>query len=330
VKVNSFVRSEPKVVRPFIGIDNLEGALQEAMLAVRGVNYPPGNIILPESELEEIDLTFFPGFSYLDLVSRLNASSIPEVDVSLAIWIQGVTLKNTQIVFKQSLRISELFQSLQISNLANDRIINDLGGFDINLALVLQTSHQPTPLKPSQVGTWLAREKFRIRPERIETSFAPQPLTEPIRIQLSLPANVLSHIDISTDSLIDTEDLGQFVVCYVDADILEKIANEPSSPASLMLQTNFAVDLFTELIMAISSELGRGEKTIPYAALSNLDGSFGVGKLLARVEKKWKTDPLILLNIALSNPGRMRSIVAGHMGSMAAASALIKDEKSQR
>ena len=321
------VRSEPRLVRPFLGIDNVTSILENASIQINGTEYTAGTAVLPSPLNYENDFKIQLAFTDSDLEKALDAAKIPSEDVSLAVIAHGNTLKISQALSRFPLRHG--FESEIVIERAAlfDKIINDKEGFDLTVALVLHASHNRNPLRPTQVGTWLSRSRFRVRPERIQSSFYPEPLTENIRTDMNLPKKAMYYIHIIKDEILAIADLGEVTRCYVDESLLKNMQTNSKLPGSLLIQTTLASEIIFSLIQSIASELSDEDRVITDSNLGRISSESGATRLLTSLRQKWELEPEVILNMALEDPERLKAHITSNLNLLSQAeSSLILEE----
>jgi hypothetical protein len=89
------------------------------------------------------------------------------------------------------------------------------------------------------VGTWLSKQTFYVSPEREDTSFSPEELTDAIRVQFKLPTGTLRYV--SVEGALDADTIGDAVHVYVDGVVLNLLLANPNEPLAQQLQIELAI-----------------------------------------------------------------------------------------
>jgi hypothetical protein len=238
-------RSERKTVRPFLDIDAAEDSLDDVRLIVGDEEHKEGPVVLESHVLgtQKIALRLPEIGALRAAVKRM---SLKERDCGLVVIAASHTHRYAQVLLRDSIDEASYHVDFALKRLTADLVLNDQNGFILTVAIVLLRDLKQVPLRPYIAGTWLARRVFNISPEKEDTSFSPEELTDAIRDQFGLPKSTLRYIHVD-DDVITTNAIGDSVHVYVDGEVLNLLLANPTEPVAVQMQIELAIQA-TELV----------------------------------------------------------------------------------
>lgn len=171
-------------------------------------------------------------------------------------------------------------------------------GFQIELAVILNSHLKPRPGLPFRLGTWLARIKFRIASPTEGLGFSPIPLTDELRAELRLDKQTatFARVNPAQPDIRDATNLDDFVEYYVDEELLNRMSANPRHPQSALAQTEIFLGAVNFLLMSL-----RGAEWLDDLTLADVDEGL-IGKLLRVVTNESTGELSRALNILKSEP----------------------------
>jgi hypothetical protein len=313
------IRSESRIVRPFIGLDKAEKAVSAAKLIVDGKDYGAGSIVLPDSQIRSASISLNTGTSLEELRKACDLAGVPHKSAKYVLIGRSRMFRKSSIVYEHTISSKNFDSVIDIDRLEEERFVfNDNSGFNLTAALVLIEENSSKPLQVKIPGTWLGAAHFSVRPQNDLSSFSPLPLDKNIRDKFGLRTGTYSYIDINED-LLELEDLGDGVVAYLDEDVLNLLLTDESESVSIAIQTQFAVQTLFTIGKRISQELTDANRE-----LQELASGSGALRFVMRISEECKIDANDLLEIALKNESKFQSIIESRFGLAAKVQKLLK------
>lgn len=279
-------RSETKTVRPFSGLAQAVELLKGVRLTADQTecDAAPDTQVMSTTDLNSSKLIVHFDFDLNELRDAADQARVPYVDTSIVVIARATTLRLSRVVYQHLLSRDDLPDSHEIDRSGDPLIFGDRNGFDIRVALVITGANlQPELLKPSIRGTWLAKQDFWLRSEKIYSTFSLTPLLPDDRVTLGLPAGCQSYVDVDDDALLIADSVADCVTHYVDHEVLGFIQMNEADPWSIQLQTQYAVDLIsTVCVSAHRALLGNPGYVISDDVLDEAPGLARFVKGLAR------------------------------------------------
>ena len=253
-------RSERYVVRPFINIEEADEALDKVRLYVGDTENEHGTITLPDVTLHNAELALsLP--SPDEVREHVQKTVIAPVDCGIVVLVRGTSHRSSRILLNEYCHTAHYETEFRIERNEAELILKDRDGFTVTVAIALLHDLTPEPLRPHLAGTWLARRDFRVVPERDETSFSPEELTDEIRAAFKLPAKTPSYISVDEGVLLEAEVLSDAVKVYLDRDVLRLLQQSQADTLALQIQSELAASTMNAVaragLKAIAEELGR-------------------------------------------------------------------------
>lgn len=299
--MSSAIRSETALVRPFTQIDAADTPLDEVRLVVGGEGHEAGAVVLPDDVLRTARLQLrLP--APLDLRAAVAQTVVPEQDAALAVIGVAKTNRVSKVFLLEYLKPDAWPAELDLDRSTADLVLNDRQGFTLTVAVVLRHNLNPEPLRPSIAGTWLARREFSVGPERQDTSFSPEELTEDVRKQFGLREGVQRFVFVDTWQ--GVENLSDAVRVYLDPDTLHLLLANLSDPGSIQLQADLAVYATETVASSIARDLMTGDDV---AAPSALDAYPAAKRFFENLSRRLGVDLADVIQIATNDPALLRA-----------------------
>jgi hypothetical protein len=256
---------ETRTIRPFTGLGELPNVFDTAVLrfgsdACLANESITVDLTTPEFLAHSVALEWAPDAeSFEQFRQRLAACTLDagfELEHLAVVVIASSTfLKIADRVFTR--RLPEIdglsrFTDL-VGNLRPEAFRAPFSGFAVDVFLVLTQSLPRRPLRPHQLGTWLARSQFRVDTTEGPASLPPTPLTDDIRQTLGLPAKTLRFLDFRDHDLLQPYGDQEPPVFYVDERLLAQMSARRNSAASKALQLQLAHDFVAAVVRRASS-----------------------------------------------------------------------------
>lgn len=251
---------ETRTVRPFVGLDTLEGALsetllhfgQEACTADQGiiVDLAAHEFLLRPVSVEwGADDQAFEAFKDR-IIDGAARAQISMQDLSLMVVASSSFLKMADIVFVLSCggigrleRITELTGDQRSSAFSAP-----FSGFMVDSYLLLNRTLPKRPLRPHLKGTWLAHTRYRVGTTEGPALLPPTPLTKEEREKHNLPSKTIRYLYFGDHDLLQPYSEQERPVFYVDEQLLSQMNARRRSGASKALQLQLAHD-FTAVVI---------------------------------------------------------------------------------
>lgn len=304
------VRTETRIIRPFSGLSGAQDLLDNLKLRQGSRTYSPGTVVLPSAKLREQSFSIVVDAEEQDFIQVCKQAKIDSDKVTLYVYANSRTLRKSTIILdipiSQAKRIPK---EIEIQDEFGDELSRyvflDSNGFQLNVALVLNSELEPKALKIHKVGTFLARTSFTIKPEEQLTSFAPEPLTDALRKDFELPKNCMTYVYVS-ESVLSTEDLSETVTVYLDTDILNLLHLDEGDEVSKHIQTNLAIQTIETIIYAIINGLREDGRHF-----SELAENSAAVQFLNKLSADLGLNSQDLSVFAENDPSRLRSLLEG-------------------
>lgn len=251
------VRAENATIRPFRDIGAADVALADVRLRVNDEEVEPGPVVLAPATLADSKLTLV--LPDVDLVrDQIARTGLHVPDCGVVIIGTGRSHRGaSKVVYCEHLNKADYPTAFPLRRAPDDLALSDRQGFTITVGIVLLVDYQTSePLRPNMAGTWLARRDFKVSPERDQTSFSPEPMTEQVRKDNHLPEGVMRYVHYM--SVTSADDISEVVRVYVDPTVLNRLYANETKASSLKEQTELAVQAYSVVATAMVDEI-RGE-----------------------------------------------------------------------
>lgn len=317
------MKSEPRTVRPFIGIDAADEAMEKIRFVVNGEEHQalegsPGNLVLTDSDLAAATITLHLPDSE-EVRGAVDKTGVPVGDCAFFVLARGRTHRASAALYAEYLAKAQVPTELTVDRDRFPLILRDRSGFNLTVAVVLMHNNTPEPLRPSMPGTWLARRDFRITPERDESSFSPEPLTDALRAEYSIPSGSTSFIKIE-DNLETAEPISEAVRVFVDEKVLNTLHAAPNEPLAKYIQTDLAVTTMVTVAHAAYQRIAKPGGAVTEA---ELDAYAGIKLFFTNVAGSLgkSIDEVLAM---CTQPDILRAHLADAFGSLKATNAALK------
>lgn len=299
--MSSTIRSETALIRPFSNIEAADIPLDEVRLVVGGEEFEAGAVVLADEVLKSARLQLrLPG--PLDVRAAVAQTIVPEQDAALAVIGTAKTNRVSKVFLLEYLKPGAWNAELDLDRAIADLVLNDRQGFSLTVAVILRHNLSAEPLRPSMAGTWLARREFSVGPERQDSSFSPEELTEDVRKQFGLREGVQRFVFVDTWQ--DAEILSDAVRVYLDPDTLHLLLANLSDPISIQLQADLAVYATETVATAIARDLMTGDHI---AAPSELEAYPAAKRFFENLSRRLDLDVADAIGIATNDPSLLRA-----------------------
>lgn len=269
------MKSEPRTVRPFVGIGAADEAMEKVRFVVNGdeheaVEGGPGNLVLADGDLASATITLcLPDVE--EVRAAVEKTGVPVGDCAFFVLARGRTHRASAALFAGYLHKATIPTELDVDRDKFPLILRDRSGFNLIVAVVLMHNNTPEPLRPTMPGTWLCRRDFRITPERDESSFSPEPLTDALRTEYGIPGGTTSFIKIE-DNLETAEPISEAVRVFVDEKVLNTLHASPNEPLAKYIQTDLAVTTMVTVGQTAYQRIAKPGVTVTEAELDAYPG----------------------------------------------------------
>lgn len=317
------MKSEPRTVRPFIGIDAADEAMEKVRFVVNGDEHEaleggPGNLVLAEGDLAKATITLrLPGIDKVR--AAVNETGVPLSDCAFFVLARGRTHRASAALYAGYLQKATIPTELDVDRDQFPLILRDRSGFNLIVAVVLMHNNTPEPLRPSMPGTWLCRRDFRITPERDESSFSPEPLTDALRAEYGIPRGAMSFVKIE-DNLETAEPISDAVRVFVDEKVLNTLHASPNEPLAKYIQTDLAVTTMVTVGQTAYQRIAQPGVAVTEA---ELDAYAGVKLFFANIAATLGKSVDEVLTMC-TQPDLLRAHLADAFGSLKATNAALK------
>lgn len=280
--------SEHRVVRPYLGVENVQAVLDRVVLEFGDRRLEPGQRATTTTLqflTEPMTLTFAASVEeheefVADLRRAVAGMGLSVAEVELVLVLASPRLKIADVAWRKRLPDLESGKPQVLVASAAERspaLQAPFGGCHATLHVVLARSGDPVPLRPSRRGTWLARCSYRVATDLGEIGFTPLVLTDEIRAEHGLGPETLRFVDVDDPLLPGGAD--DALAVYVDSDILARLAANPSTTGSRFFQRQLFLD-------AMSAAIHGSSRLMHQADVSYADGeeSF-LGRLVRQMSR---------------------------------------------
>jgi hypothetical protein len=240
---------ETRTIRPFVGLDELGGLLDQAALRfgrercgadeTLAIDLTPHEFLLTPVSLEwAVDEEAFSQlnerFSRATSAARLQLESLSFVVVATSgfLKIADVLLHHPAADLEQLPRVTALTDPPRCRALSAP-----FSGFAVTLYLLLTETLAPEPLRPHLKGSWLARTTFTVETSLAAAILPPTPLTKEKREELGLPARVVRYLDFGEHDLLASYRDQERPTFYIDDGLLAELNAKRTAPQTHLLQS---------------------------------------------------------------------------------------------
>jgi hypothetical protein len=244
------IRSEQRLVRPFIGVDAFEGLLQRVNVTVNGHSIRSDQEALDEGLFSDLTIHFDIAVDPKDFELPAAEADVSLGELDFVVIAYGSTFKNSLVLRRWKLASDEIDEGFSFHSSDLPEIISDkFGGFSFVLAVVLAERRNPQPLKVYEAGTWLARREIMFKVQRDTSLFAPTPMDSGKKIELGIPQKTLLYIQEGSESIHLATRVEDVLTIWVDNEVMISLQNNsnPTSDVIQMLVARTAIGAVVEL-----------------------------------------------------------------------------------
>lgn len=318
--MTSATRSETARIRPFAHIDAADLSLEDVRFVVGGVEYEAGAVVLPDESLGSARLALRLPVPQ-EVKEKVARTVVPAVDCGLVVMASSRSHRICHVFVREYFKANAWPAELELERDVADLVLNDRAGFTLTVAVVLLHDLSPEPLRPHMAGTWLARREFVVSPQREDTSFSPEELTDEIRTFRKLPQGVLRFVDVGEWR--EAEALSDEVHVYVDPEVLNLLLANPNELTSVQMQIELALQATETVAVVIARDLASHGSAPSANALDGYDAAKRFFENLARNLKITLADAL---DYASNDPATLRAYLEVAFNMRVATSAALKEK----
>lgn len=262
--------SSRRAVRPYRGVHKFQQAIGGFRLRVTNREMEPGHrVVLQSTEVMAAPVALFlapDNDAFADTITALHEAcseaNVPPESLELAVVGKARRVRLAEVLWRKPL--SDVAEEDRVLNFATGDTASrppslscPHSGCDIAVYVALKDQLEKMPLRPWQRGTWLGRIEFAISSELGESGPVPIPLGPIERERLNLEKDALRFFQVDSALTAGSDDIEY----YVDEDLLERMAENPHSPGSRVLQRELYIYAMSCLVWQASAELA-GEHMI--------------------------------------------------------------------
>jgi hypothetical protein len=259
------VSKETRTIRPFVGLDDLQGPLEEAVLYFGQEPCLAGETLTVslsphEFLLRPVTIQWAPEESaHRGFVERLTAGTLSaDLDlsaVSLVAVARSPFLKLAAVVLDHPLAdLPALGRVVELSTPPRAAPFSSpFSGFVVDVYLVLSQVLQPEILKPHRLGTWLSTSRFRVETTYAPAALPPTPLNDEVRERHQLMGKTVRFLDFGDHDVTEAYTDQERPTLYIDEKLLAQMNARRNSPASKALQLQLALDFVSAVVRRASS-----------------------------------------------------------------------------
>lgn len=245
--MKTWVRSQPRVLRPYFGAQAASTLLYEAELVLKPGEAPTldRRVVLDEQQMESVSPRLYPKLIE-EQIDTVFGDMRSEFD--LVVSLRTPQLLRRELVAHHPLSdgapswIDVAYERLRDGKLT--------GLFELSISICLSRDVDLGAGWPSQKGSWVARETFTVGLDRRQSAFRILPLTKAIIESLKLPNGTFVYVDDIEDLNVVYAEGESCATAYVAEQVLLNAA-AGRSPAVTSL-------IWSEIVCAILSADGSG------------------------------------------------------------------------
>jgi hypothetical protein len=262
--------SEHRVVRPYLGVEEVQSVLEQVRLEFGERCLEPGQRITASTLqylTDPLTLVFAPSEDLFDeflfeLTQPITEMGLATDQVELVVVLASPRLKIAHVAWRATLKELKAGGSRVHLASAADRspaLRSPFGGCQASLFAVLTENLEAEPLRPTRRGTWLARCTFKVATDLGEIGFTPLELTDDVRKEHGLGPQTVRFVDVDDPLLPGGAD--DALSMYVDSDILARLAANTYTAGSRYFQRQLFLDAMTAAIHRSSQALQQEDMT---------------------------------------------------------------------
>ena len=259
------VRSEQRVIRPFLGLEAYEGLLRPIHVWINKRQLKLDKDYLDESLFSDLNLQLDLKVNVGEALVAANDTGLRADQLSLVVIAYGNTYKRSEVLRSWNLEHDQIEETLSFHTSDLPEIFGDsFGGFNLVFALILNSERAAVPLQVSSPGTWLTKREIQVRPERSVSFFSPTPMDLAKKKEFELSSKALLYIQEGPESIQYATTVEQALTVWVDEDILLSLSNNnnPAAEVAAMLLARTAIGAVIELIGRVVSARDFDSRTL--------------------------------------------------------------------
>ena len=202
--MSDWVRSQSKMLRPYFGAIDAEDLLDglELVLRIGEASIQTKRIIVDDGQMRNMAPLLYPNLSEERISSVLgqNRSAFDLI----------VTLRTPQMLRRELVARYSLDGGAPNCVEIPDEMLKDArltGLFELGVSICLAKETSLGLGWPSQVGSWIAREVYRIGYDRRQPAFRIRPLTDELIATFGLPKGTFVYVDVDDLNVEQDEDM---------------------------------------------------------------------------------------------------------------------------
>ena len=327
------MNTETRIIRPFAINGGFQSALANSQVRVGQYECEAdGRITLEDGNdlaKSEIEIRWSPntGIDHFaeSLIAAARQAEIDLPNLTLLVTAYTGYLRISSVMFERSLD--------QLTDLPPETLIDQNGfqnpfgavhhGATVTISIVLNSQLPESPLKPSRIGTWLAKSTFTLAVHSTATLFAPVPLDDEMRDRLRIPRSSLRYVDIGDHDPLRPYDDTDAPEYYVDSDLLERLNRTDRSRSSRSVQRQLVLDFISAIVWECSRRLNGPD----YAGMTVSNESLAY-RIMELADSRTMDDERVVahLGVVRSNPSRFLALVENALEMKRAYSTLLAVE----
>jgi hypothetical protein len=257
------VSGETRLIRPFVGADEVQRALDSCSLrCAEGSVVGGGDISVSLDEYLNHQFTLDLGDVEWSQVKAGAADlGLDLADLDLIVLATAPRLRFSDVVLRQCLADrSQCDDQISLTRPERARSLRaPHGGTDLGVYVCLARSLEPRPLSPWRKGTWLGRVEYRIRSDLSGSGFVPIRMTDADRDDLGLPVDTSRFATLDDGDPFDVDPGPEAVKLYVDGELLDKLVVASATPVGRHIQRQLFLDAASAIVFAAQQRLAEGD-----------------------------------------------------------------------
>lgn len=278
--------SEERIIRPYEGVERISRVLDDAYVQMSPQHRIDAGqtkrLVASEFLAFPVQLWLGKDEAALDAMRDELGLGVKEAglqlgDVALLVVLSSPRLKLVEMSWhRKGDELDDLRPHLDLVGESRPAPLRTpFGGCRIDVYVLLAEHLEEAPLRPWRKGTWLAHTRFEIKTDLGDIGFTPLPLTADKRDQFGLPAGTIRHAVVE-DPFAEASG-ADAVLLYVDEELLNQLALQPSLAAAKAFQRQLFIDAMSAVIHSASKS-----QELETKALGDLEGTV-IGRLIDRL-----------------------------------------------
>lgn len=302
-------RSEQRIVRPFLGLENFQDLLDSCVLKVQRKKITPGSTAyLDASEFWDLDLELSITLDAAAVKHAADEIDVRPEDLDFIAVAYGNTFRQSQVLFRADLGQLDSAKALSFHGSELPLVLRDsFRGFDIVFAIVLNKKRNAVPLTVHQAGTWLVKQEYSARPLVDSTDFSPTPMDKAMKASLGIPSKSMFFVQDGSESLEFATRFADAITVWVDEGLLRQLQLTNGS-ASRVISIMLAKSAVAALVEKASLLFVSGEvDEAPFIAQETSAMESALGRLVRQAVKSMgkNTDVEMAIQALKDDPQRV-------------------------